>query len=345
MKPSLAEMHRPALEFSIHVTRTRTNLVVWLACLSVVLLTAPSARAQRELPTDRLLKSLEPTADVNDFADILTPAEENALEDRCRALREKTGAQLAVVTLKSLQGGQIDDFSVKLFKRWGVGRKDERDGVLLLVAIEDRKARIEVGYGLEPILPDALAGRILTEQLFPAFKQEKYAQGLQAAVERIISIVEKNEPAKVNQQRPAGEAGPWVIVGFLALFVAVGAFMLGATIAKSEFRVVPFAALFIVFPILIGLCLAFPLAPIVHIPLGFLLTWFGYHAMQDHHRGPRGRRRARSWDWGPGTSTWNWGPSVSSSGWSGGGFSSGGGSSWGGFSGGSSGGGGASGGW
>jgi uncharacterized protein len=84
-------------------------------------------------------------------------------------LRRKTGAQFAVVTLKSLEGGQIDDFANKLFKKWGVGEKGKNNGIMLLVAMQDRKARIEVGYGLEPILPDALAGRVLDEQLFPAF--------------------------------------------------------------------------------------------------------------------------------------------------------------------------------
>ena len=308
------------------------------------MLAARPARAQRQLPTDRLLNSLEATADVNDFAGILSPAELQSLEARCRDLREKTGAQLAVVTLKSLEGGQIDDFAVRLFKRWGIGRKSERDGVLLLVAIDDRKARIEVGYGLEPILPDALAGRILSEQLFPAFKQRQYGQGLQAAVERIAAIVEKNEPAPQALQGPAGDAGPWFIVFVLGLFVAIGSFLLGANIARKEFQQLPFAAAFILFPILIGLCLAFPLAPLIHLPLSLLLTWFGYQSIQNHHRGPRGK--SRGWDWGtPGTSSWDWGPSVGSSGWSGGGFSGGGGGSWGGFGGGSSGGGGASGGW
>src|SRR3954454_18132684 len=134
-----------------------------LLSAALVLLDSGSS-AQEELPTDRLLRSLRPTADVNDFAGILTPAEKDSLEDRCRQLRGKTGAQLAVVTLKSLEGGQIDDFAVKLFKQWGIGQKDKKNGILLLVAIKDRKARIEVGYALEPILPDALAGRILNEQ-------------------------------------------------------------------------------------------------------------------------------------------------------------------------------------
>src|SRR5207248_7773233 len=137
-------------------------------------------------------------------------------------------AQLAVVTLKSLQGGQIEDFAVKLFKQWGIGEKDRKNGILLLVAIDDRKARIEVGYGLEPILPDALAGRILNDQLFPAFKQKRYADGLTAAVDRIALIVEKNEPAPANLRRPRGQADPLTTVSLLSLFVAAGSFILGA---------------------------------------------------------------------------------------------------------------------
>src|SRR6185437_11437725 len=103
------------------------------------------------------------------------------------------------------------------FKQWGIGQKDQKNGILLLVAIQDRKARIEVGYGLEPILPDALAGRILNGQLFPAFKQQRYADGLTAAVNRIIEIMEKNEPAPANLRGHGGNAGPGGIVIALIL--------------------------------------------------------------------------------------------------------------------------------
>ena len=102
--------------------------------LSIVVLVG-LVRQAGAIPSDDLLKSLKPTADVNDFAGLLTRAERESLEDRCRLLRDRTGAQLAVVTLKSLEGGEIDDFAVKLFKQWGIGQKDKRNGLLLLVAI------------------------------------------------------------------------------------------------------------------------------------------------------------------------------------------------------------------
>jgi len=291
-----------------------------------------------------LLRSLQPTADVNDFAAILTPVQKESLEQRCRSVRETTGAQLAVVVLKSLEGGQVDDFAVRLFKQWGIGQKDEQNGVLLLVAIEDRKARIEVGYGLEPILPDALAGRILNEQLFPAFKQQRYADGLIAAIERIAHIIEKNEPAPANVQQPDLQFGTFSAVVMLSLFVAAGSFVLGAGLAQRGGCLIPQSLLFVAIPFLIGWSIAFPWAPIVHVPLSLVMGWLGWQARRNHF-GRRARSSTGGWlGSAPGWDTWDWGNSTSSSGWSGGGFS-GGGSDWGGFGGGSSGGGGASGGW
>jgi uncharacterized protein len=300
--------------------------------------------AQNELPTDRLLRSLQPTADVNDFAGILTPAQKESLEERCRKLREITGAQLAVVTIKSLEGGQVDDFAVKLFKQWGIGQKDKQNGVLILVAIEDRKARIEVGYGLEPILPDALAGRVLNEQLFPAFKQKQYADGLNAAVQRIVQIIEKNEPAPADIARPDAQFGTFPVILFLSLFVAAGSFMVGAGLARRGGCMVPPSAFFVAIPFLIGCSIAFPWAPIVHVPLSLIMGWLGWQVTKNHFNRPTRRSRGDWINTAPGWETWDWSNSTRGSGWSGGGFSGGGGS-WGGFGGGSSGGGGASGGW
>jgi len=309
--------------------------------LPLLCLLAAGASAQ-DLPTDRLLRSLRPTADVNDYAGILTPAHRQALEQRCRSLRETTGAQLAVVLLDSLEGGQVDDFAVKLFKQWGIGQKGENNGVLLLVAIKDRKARIEVGYGLEPILPDALAGRILSEQLFPEFKQKKYADGLQATVERLADIIEKKEPPPANLRQADSPLSVFAIVLVLSLFVAIGSFALGVSLNQPPGCLVP--PVFVLIPFLIGCAIAFPWAPLVHVPLGLLMAWLGWKVRQDNRRRPR-RRSSGNWtETSPDWNTWSWGNSSFGSDWSGGGFS-GGGSSWGGFSGGSSGGGGASGSW
>lgn len=203
-----------------------------LCCAAIVAACLEAAAAQAAIPSDALLQRLEPQGYVNDFAELLAPADRAAIEQRLAELQQKTSAEFALVTLKSLEGGQIDDFANKLFKKWGVGKKGKDNGVLLLVAVEDRKARVEVGYGLEPILPDALAGRVLDEQLFPAFKQQRDGQGLTAAVNRIAEIIERGEPGRpapshdfavpqprqVNMQPGIDPTGP---LGFIAMAVIV----------------------------------------------------------------------------------------------------------------------------
>ena len=101
------------------------------------------------------------------------------------------------------KAGRVDDFTHKLFAKWGVGQKGKNNGLMLLVALPRSQGRDEVGYGLEPILPDTLAGRVLDEQLFPAFKQQRYAQGLTQAVDRIAEIIERGQPARGRTGRAA----------------------------------------------------------------------------------------------------------------------------------------------
>jgi uncharacterized protein len=248
------------------------------------------------------------------------------------------------VILNSLQGGQIDDFTNKLFKQWGVGQKDKNNGLMLLVAIQDRKARLEVGYGLEPILPDALAGRILNEQLFPAFKQQRYGDGLKAALNRACEIVERGQPATwADRQANNSDVPLSVLILFLGLFVAVGAFLTGIGIG-ARVLVLPFFGFFFVgVGIFMGCIGAFPIAPIVHGVEAVIVGWLGWlvgRASPKTFRPSGTGRRGRSYA----PDTWVWGVSSGSSGgasWSSGGFSG----DSGGFGGGCSGGGGASGGW
>jgi len=192
-----------------------------VAAVSALLMAAPATWAA--IPSDVLLNKLQPQGSVSDFAGILSRADRDILENRAEELRRKTGAQFAVVVVKSLEGGQIDDFTNKLFHKWGVGEKGKNNGLMLLVSMRDRKARVEVGYGLEPILPDALAGRVLDEQLFPAFKEGRYAQGMMQAVSRIAEIIERGEPASRQEERHATSAADqaaWVF--FLLICLAMG---------------------------------------------------------------------------------------------------------------------------
>src|SRR5262249_48934268 len=142
---------------------------------------------------------------------------------------KRTGAELAVVTLKSLEGGQIDDFTNKLYARWGIGKKEAKNGLLLLVAMDEHKSRVEVGYGLEPIIPDVLAARILDHELRPRFRQQQYAEGLLATVNQLSELVERNEPADraaLEAEKRGGDA-TWFVVLFLTVFVMVGSLIGG----------------------------------------------------------------------------------------------------------------------
>jgi uncharacterized protein len=108
-------------------------------------------------------------------------------------LQKTTGAQLAVAVIPSLDGRPLEDYANQLFNTWGVGTKKKNDGVLILVAMSDRKMRIEVGYGLEGVLPDGLCGDIIRNQMRPAFKAGNYGEGILAAAERISTIVQHPE--------------------------------------------------------------------------------------------------------------------------------------------------------
>jgi uncharacterized protein len=138
--------------------------------------------------TDALLDSLEPQGYVSDFAGAMGP-ERAALEALLAELEQKTGAQIAVVALASLDGGEPADFANRLFERWGIGRAGQDNGLLILAAVEDREIRIEVGYGIEPVISDAWAGRILDEQVIPFFREGRYGEGLTAGAATAAAII------------------------------------------------------------------------------------------------------------------------------------------------------------
>ena len=122
---------------------------------------------------------------VSDFADVLSDEQERELEQKLMSYEDSTSTQVAVVLVKSLDGTDVADYAVKLALKWKIGTKKD-NGVLVLAAIDDRKTRIEVGYGLEGVLPDITTKRILTEDVKPYFKQQQYYEGLDLATTHII---------------------------------------------------------------------------------------------------------------------------------------------------------------
>ena len=159
-------------------------MVVGLLALCCLLSSAFGA-----IESDRLLASLKPSGFVNDYAKIFTPEQQNGLEQRLAGVASGGGPEVVVVTLPSLEGGEMDDFANKLFERWGIGKKGKDNGVLLIAAIQDRAMRIEVGYGLEGELTDAGAGRIRDAVILPQFKEGHYAEGLVEGAQAIVNVV------------------------------------------------------------------------------------------------------------------------------------------------------------
>ena len=130
-----------------------------------------------------------------------TPPAKSRLEAYCAAVEQSTGAQMAFVTLPSLQGEPIEDVANTIFRAWGVGQKGKNEGIMLLLSIGDRRNRLEVGYGLEPILPDGLAGSVLRE-MRPALRQQQYGEAFMAAADTIGSIIAKAKNVTITTELP-----------------------------------------------------------------------------------------------------------------------------------------------
>ncbi len=147
------------------------------------------------------IAQLRPTDYVNDFANILDQGTVKRLDDICQQIDQKAHAQIAVVTINSLDGSDIESYAVDLFKKWGVGSKASDHGVLILLAVQDRKYRIEVGYGLEPILPDGKVGGFGREAV-PFLRQNNYSGAILLMTSRIADVIAQDAGITLTGARP-----------------------------------------------------------------------------------------------------------------------------------------------
>jgi uncharacterized protein len=150
-----------------------------------------------------VLPPRDTTKRVHDNAGVLSPTDETELETLARNVELKTTAQLAVVTVPSLDGLTVDDYAHELFNAWGIGQKDVNNGVLFLIAPKERRMRIEVGYGLEPLLTDSLCGEIRDEQIIPRFQADDYPGGIIAGANRIAEVI-LSDPATARGDPNSG---------------------------------------------------------------------------------------------------------------------------------------------
>lgn len=169
-------------------------------------------------------KSLKPQGYVSDFANALDASSKVALEKYAAEVEQSTGAQLAFVTVSSLENEPIDDVTYTLFRSWAIGKKKDDNGVLFLLSINDRRSRLEIGKGLEAILPDGLDGLLLT-QMRPALRQGQYGQALFTAAQSIGSIIAKDKNVTIKAvlprtrvAEPVTHSIPWSLI-FGAIFL------------------------------------------------------------------------------------------------------------------------------
>jgi uncharacterized protein len=172
---------------------------------------------------------LKPRGYVNDFAGALDPRGAQALEAYCSQLDAATGAQIAVVLVPTLDGEPIEDVTVRLFKEWGIGKKGKDEGILILLAVKDRKQRAEIGYGLEGDIPDGYAGGVL-RGIRPILAQGNYAGALLAAAQQFGSRIAQAKgvqvgsappPASYVPAEPKGIPWPVIIIGLIILFAVL----------------------------------------------------------------------------------------------------------------------------
>ncbi len=204
---------------------------------------------------------------VNDYADIISPSTERLLNEKLKKLEESDSTQVVILTVPSLKGDSMEDFSIRVVEKWKIGQKGLDNGVLLLVSKNDRKVRIEVGYGLEGRLTDLLAGRIIDYEIIPAFKSGNFDEGFVRGVDAIVKAVKGEYKAPANAKKSEEGEGakyfPFFVLILIIVMIGSKRRILGGLVGAIFF---PLLALFL-----------FPIGRVIFIlallPLGFFGGW------------------------------------------------------------------------
>ena len=196
--------------------------------LSVTLVAAFASLALAQAPAWEAgsdgLRPIPPlTSRVTDLTSTLAEPDRARIESRLAAFESATGAQIAVLLVPTSQPEPIEAYAIRIADAWKVGRKGRDDGVLMLVAKDDRRVRLEVGYGLEGLITDAVARRVIADDIAPRFREGRYAAGIEAGIERIAGIVQKGElpppETRASKQRSGVAGFDWGTIAILALVV------------------------------------------------------------------------------------------------------------------------------
>jgi uncharacterized protein len=178
-----------------------------------------SAQIEKVIP-----KQLTPPRLVNDFTGTLTPEQKDALERKLVSYDDSTSNQVAVVIIPTTGDYPVDDVALRILRDWGVGGSEKNNGIVILVAKDDRKIRIEVGYGLEGAIPDVTAKSIIDNAITPAFREGNYYRGLDRATDDIIKAAagEYKAPAGYGKRRGRGTGTGVIIFLLILIFIILG---------------------------------------------------------------------------------------------------------------------------
>ncbi|SFE35802.1 uncharacterized protein SAMN05518672_105390 [Chitinophaga sp. CF118] len=187
--------------------------LIWLIALLISTVTGWQVQAQDIPPRPN------PPRLVNDLAGVLLRDEADMLESKLIAYNDSTSTQIAVVTVKTTGNYDVSEVALKILRDWGVGTKEKNNGIVLLIAVDDRKIRIETGTGMEGVLPDAIANRIIDQIIAPNFKEGHYYQGIDEGVDKIIQAA-AGEYKGIPKSRKGG-GGAAMLIGFIIIVIII----------------------------------------------------------------------------------------------------------------------------
>lgn len=201
------------------------------ALLCIVLMASPFAQAELAVPP------LE--ARITDLTGTLTAQQRTQLDEKLRSLENRKGSQIAILLIPSTEPETIEQYALRVAETWKLGRKGIDDGLLILAALQDRSLRLEVGYGLEGVVPDAIAKRIISEIMTPYFRQGDYFGGLTAAVDQLSRLID-GEPLPAPGQQDSNLSDDnylpllfFAVIALSGIFRAIFGQLLGASIVGS----------------------------------------------------------------------------------------------------------------
>jgi uncharacterized protein len=281
----------------------RLLLAGWIALAGI--LAGLPARADVPVPPVK--------ARVTDLTGTLSVAQKGELESRIAAYEARRGSQIAVLILPTTKPEEIEQYSIRVAEAWKIGRKGVDDGLILIVAKDDRRMRIEVGYGLEGVIPDSLAKRVIEERIAPRFRDGDFYGGVRDGVDQLIKLAEgeKLPPPQAAASRGLSLPGDWldhIFVGVVFAFIA-GTF-LKAMLGRVPGSLATGAGIGLIAWLVFGI-----LAGVAGLVIGFLIAFLN-----------TGTGSGGGWSSGSGGS-WGGSSGGSSSSWGGGGGSFGGGGS------------------